>query len=239
MSVWVTVPSKRPPAEVEKWAQAWRLQGYKIALWRDADEGGLNFRIDTGIADDYPGYAKATNTLVQRALNLDLSAKFCVIGGDDVWPDQNKTAERIEAECESHFGGTFGVMQPIGDRWHEGRGGFKNAPVDRVAGSAWIGRDFAKRAYAGNGPLWDEYFHNFCDEELQCVAQKLGVFWQRPDLTQRHMNWARGATDQEIVDVERMPDFLKRANSEKEWNSAKRMFLERKAANFPYHEAIP
>lgn len=57
--------------------------------------------------------------------------------------------------------------------------------------SAWIGREFARRAYGGNGPLWDAYTHMFVDEELKCVAEKNGVYWMRPDLVQLHMHWQR------------------------------------------------
>ena len=35
-------------------------------------------------------------------------------------------------------------MQPTGDRFAQGQ-------IDRIAGSAWIGREFARRAYGGNG----------------------------------------------------------------------------------------
>lgn len=242
MSVWVCVPSKRPPAEVKKWAQAWRDMGYRIALWRESMD------LPYGIVDylraepEYPGYAAATNRLIADVPQVN--AQWAVIGGDDVFPDTTKRADEIAAECEGYFRNkhtsvdlrTFGVMQPTGDRWHEGRGGFKNAPIDRVAGSAWIGREFALRTYGGNGPLWPGYFHNFVDEELQCVAEKLGVFWQRRDLTQKHLNWARGETDQELVDAERIPEFLTRANSPEEWDAAKRMFNERKQRGFPGHE---
>jgi len=121
-------------------------------------------------------------------------------------------------------------MQPTGDRWAEGQWGFQNAPIDRVAGSAWIGREFALRAYGGDGPLWPEYRHMFPDEELQCVAEKLGVFWQRRDLTQFHNHWGRNGNAAD------MPTFLAEANSREHWDKYKALFEARKAAGFPGHE---
>jgi hypothetical protein len=237
--------------------------GYRIALWRDEarkDPVSLSRLVDMlafgegYVGGKYPGYAIATNILIKDVMS-DEAAKFFVIGGDDVFPDTTKRADEIAAECEDYFLNlhgervsklphpvvlndplgrwpTFGVMQPTGDRW-----GDKNGPyIERVAGSAWIGREFALRAYGGNGPLWPEYFHMYPDEELQLVAQKLGVFWQRPDLTQIHQHWGRPKEGETMGHSHNMPEFLKRANSDKEWDAAKKLFEARKAAGFPGHE---
>ena len=245
MSIWLAIPSKRLPEEAEKCLKEWRERGYKIALWRDDD---LPIMLDKRFcAMKYPGYASALNQMCGVILYEDPQAEWIVAAGDDTLPDPNHSAEEIALECRYHFedlnGGnardeTFGVMQPTGDRWHEGVGGFTNAPIDRVAGSPWIGREFARRMYGGAGPYWHEYTHCFVDEELQQVAEKLGVFWQRRDLIHKHMNWARGATDKEVVNVDRMPAFLAEANSPEHWRKFKRIFTERKAAGFPGHEPI-
>jgi len=279
MSVWVCVPSKRPPAEVEKWAQAWTRQGYHIAVWIDVQTRDEHQRYsdwlwnivskegaqphNTLVISDqgYPGYAKATNALIRDRLEVP-NARWFVIGGDDVFPDTTKRADEIAQECEQYFVGlhagrdlvqhgkyrardeaerlgTFGVMQPTGDRWGDSEqsrdqyGENRGAYIDRIAGSAWIGREFALRINGGNGPLWPEYFHMFPDEELQCVAEKLGVFWQRPDLTQIHQHWARGDNR---TRAEHMPAFLTEANSPEHWDTYKRLFESRKAAGFPGHE---
>lgn len=161
---------------------------------------------------------------------------------------------------------TFGVMQPTGDRWGQydiaGAHEFKQWPsdpqrcivcgqgedaprhmsgayIDRVAGSAWIGREFALRVNQGKGPLWPEYFHMGSDEELQAVATKLGVFWQRPDLTHHHQHWGRPRDGQRYGFASNMPQFLTRANSAEEWDKYKRLFRERKAAGFPGSEPLP
>lgn len=153
---------------------------------------------------------------------------------------------------------TFGVMQPTGDRWGEHRnthqftarpgqgqqmcsqcGRFQEnvihsvgAYIDRVAGSPWMGREFCLRVNQGRGPLWPEYFHIGCDEELQAVAKRLGVFWQRPDLIHLHRHWGRDAGKSN------MPEFLKRANSTEEWNAYKKLFTEREAKGFPGSEPL-
>ncbi len=250
MSVWLTIPSKRPPEEAEKVLNLWRERGYKIALWRDPGEWrGINADL---ILDyiDYPGYAEAVNQLIRDVLRaVDPSAEWFIAAGDDVEPDLNHSAEEIAVQCREHFAAalpvhpgqwtehgaqTFGVMQPTGDRWGD-KGDGKGAYIDRVCGSAWIGREFARRINQGNGPLWPEYFHMFVDEHLQCVAQKLGVLWQRRDLIQLHKHWGRGpdAHPNQIQNPsERMPDFLKRANSAEEWQRGKAIFQKHKEAGF-------
>jgi hypothetical protein len=89
---------------------------------------------------------------------------------------QDAGAKQIAKECTAHFGGTFGVMQPTGDRW-------ANGSIDRICGSPWLGREFCTRMYHGKGPMYGGYLHMFGDEELQHVATRLGVLWQRRDLT--------------------------------------------------------
>ncbi len=146
----------------------------------------------------------------------------------------------MEDTCEDPLPGcpsTFGVMQPTGDRWHEGLGGFTNAPIDRVAGSPWIGREFARRMYGGKGPYFPGYKHMFVDEELQRVAEKYGVFWQRRDLTQRHNHWGRGATDKAVIEA-KIPAHLVQWNTPEHWKESKALFESRKGAGFPGAEPI-
>lgn len=68
------------------------------------------------------------------------------------------------------------------------------------------------------------------DEELQAVAIKMGVFWQRPELIHLHRHWARQGAP--------MPAFLSEANSPAHWNNYKRMFQFRQDRGFPGHEPI-
>lgn len=232
MSVWFCIPSARPLNEANRSLYQWRAKGYKVALWRDLDELGTDDVCNLLLTGTYPGYALAVNALVGIVLNHDPSCNWVVLGGDDMEPDPNYLPEHIAAQCEARFGSkgthdpTFGVMQPTGDRWGEGNDG---ALCDRVAGSPWIGRSFCKKINGGHGPLWHEYFHMGVDEELQQVAIRLGVFWQRPDLRHFHAHWARSKSRE-------MPKFLAKANSPQEWEKYRRTFMQRQAAGFPGHE---
>lgn len=254
MSVWVTIPSARPPEEVEVWMRSWKERGYKIALRRD--------EADTQIVDDlpgvcigpYPGYAESVNHLIHDVLVFDETAEFCIAAGDDIFPDPNKSAEEIAQECKRYFNGvrytsaldraveaeTFGVMQPTGDRFGEEPNNrnakLRGAYIDRVCGSAWIGREFARRVNRGNGPLWPEYFHMSVDRELQGVALKYGVLWQRPDLTHYHAHWARPKPGETMGDMRNMPAFLKNANEGMKASEA--LCEERESKGFPGSELI-
>lgn len=256
MSVWLCIPSKRSPAEAEPVLQLWRERGYKIALWLDC--GSPLIEADfVEVSDHYPGYGAAVNYLARRVIALN-GAEWIVTGGDDVEPDLAHSAEEIALQARAYFASlhfeddgrlpketdltmaTFGVMQPTGDRWGDeewSRQRWPDAPayIDRICGSAWYGREYCRRMYGGRGPLCDDYLHMYVDEEAQEVAKRMGVLWQRRDLTQLHRHWGRkpGATAADV------PEFLKHANSEAEWQRAKAIFDTRKANGFPGHEPIP
>jgi hypothetical protein len=175
------------------------------------------------------------NVLSRVVFEIDPACNFVVTGGDDTDPDMNHSPEEIEADCLAHFGGTFGVLQNTGDRWGENepwaRAQFPDAPayIDRICGSPWIGREFARRMNQGKGPFWPEYQHMFADEELQCVAQRMGVLWQRRDLTHHHEHPRRDG-------VARTPDFAGEIYSSEHWQASKLLFDSRKAAGFPGSE---
>jgi hypothetical protein len=185
----------------------------------------------------YPGYGAAVNELVKLILLTDREASWIVTGGDDVEPDPNRRPDEIARQCSQHFRGTFGVMQPTGDRWGEDRNqpnySGRGAYIDRVCGSPWLGRDFCRRMYGGHGPLFHGYRHMFVDEELQAVAQRLGVLWQRRDLTHFHRHWAR-------VEIRvACPSFLAEANSPLHWQESQSLFRSRAATGFPGHKPLP
>jgi hypothetical protein len=232
MSVYLTIPSARPLAEAESCFDAWHSQGYSLAAL--IDPGSPAPKAELIIERDYPGYALSVNWLIADVLSSDPECNWCVTGGDDTWPDRNLTALTIAEQCEAHFGGTYGVMQPVGD-WDN----WKGSDIRKIAGSAWLGREFCERVNQGRGPLWPEYWQLFEDEELQQVALRLGVFWQRPDLTHYHQNWARPKAGERMVSSERMPEFLKRANSQENWRRMKALFESRKTAGFPGSEPLP
>jgi hypothetical protein len=234
MSVWLTIPSARPVETVTRVVSLWQSMGYKVALQRTdmMDCGADYLKIS-----DYTGYARACNALVAHVFNSDPDANFCICAGDDTHPDTSQTAAEIERGCLTFFGGTYGVMQPTGDRWGESAASIQRygkdraAYIDRVAGSSFIGRQFWERTYNGEGPFWSDYYHMFVDEELQEVATELGVFWQRRDLTHYNDHCQREA--QPGAGIGPIPEFLTRSYSRDEWNRSQAIFAERKDAGWP------
>ncbi len=202
------------------------------------------------ISSRYPGYPQAMNALVAHVFCIDPECDWVVCGSDDIDPDHTKSADEIARDCTTYFHmygpgqtltpkhrSTFGVMQPCGDRWGSdepwAKQMYPSAPayIDRICGSPWIGREFARRVNQGNGPWWPEYAHMFPDEELQCVAERFGVLLQRRDLTHYHDHCRR---DQGA----RTPDFLVEAYSAAHWEKYQALFNERKSLGFPGSECI-
>ncbi len=232
MSTWVCAPSKRQEAEVRQWAAIWKQQGYKVSIFRDAGEEITGGDIDICISGPYEGHSIASNKAIAAALEADPTCDWVASVGDDVQCDMNHSADEIAQQCSGHFAGTFGVMQPTGDR-------FANGSIDRIAGSPWFGRSYCERINQGRGPWWPEYFHMYNDEEAQCVAQVLGVFWQRRDLIHLHRHFMRETDAIESKAVAKpVPEFLKYANSQENWNRMQRIFFARRAALFPGHEPL-
>lgn len=238
MSVWFVIPSKRPLFEANACLEAWRDLGYNTAVIRERNDGAVNadMQLNTSL---YQGWPRSVNLLIATVMAADYTAEWFVTGGDDYFPDPNTPAEYIAATCSNRFQACygsanrlFGVMQPTGDRWGEKNG---EATIDRIAGSPWMGREFCRRMYHGGGPLYNGYFHNFADEELQCVAQKLGVFWQRRDLVQEHRHWARPRGDWRDA-----PAWAHAINNpaQSDWNKSKALFAARNTAGFPGSEPL-
>lgn len=258
MSVWLTIPSARPAAEIAERLGKWRAMGYKIALWRNGPHAYDELPVDwVMITDAYHGWGASIDRIISGVVKFDPQADWFVGGGDDTDPDPIKTADQITNQLSAYFLNlhgkinprlsmdgafirrfeTLGVMQATGDRWGENepwlRAQFPDAPayIDRICGSPWIGREFARRMNQGKGPFWPEYFHMFADEELQCVAQRMGVLWQRRDLTHHHEHPRRDG-------VPRTPDFAGEIYSSEHWQASKLLFDSRKNAGFPGSECI-
>lgn len=245
MSVWLTIPSARPAAEIKERLDKWRGQGYKIALWRNGPHAYDPIETDWVVnTSDYAGWGKSINAIIKSVVSEDPSAEWFVGGGDDTDPDMSKTADQIARECTRHFGviadvgGTVGVMQPTGDRWGENepwaRAQFPDAPayIDRICGSPWIGREFARRMNGGKGPFWPSCFHMFSDQILKEVAEKMGVLWQRRDLIHFHDHCRRDG-------VPRTPDFAGQIYGPQEWEVSKREYERLKALDFSECVPIP
>ncbi len=231
---WYCIPSARPVAEVAPVVAKWKAMGYGVALQRDDYSRGDCFEDHIDVGDGswlchvrpYLGYAEAVNFLAAEVLRDHPEVDWIVCGGDDTYPDPNKHADIIAAECSEAFAttwniSTFGVMQPTGDRWNDGLG----IIIDRIAGSPWLGREWCRRANGGRGPLWPEFQHQFVDEHLQNYAQHLGVFLQRPDLTHYHAHAQRDG-------MSPAPPHMAQWNTQAHWRESKAIFERLKAGNF-------
>jgi hypothetical protein len=72
----------------------------------------------------------------------------------------------------------------------------------------------------------------FADEELQNVAQKMGVLWQRPDLIHFHQHpTLEGPMKAQSI-------WQRKIYSSEHWQASKALFDSRKAAGFPGSEPI-
>jgi hypothetical protein len=242
LSVWLTIPSARPAAEIADRIQRWQKQGYRIALWRNGPnvDDALPFltnRDALKATPEYAGWGASINGLIKEIATYDSSSAWFVGGGDDTDPDPNKTAGEIADECADYFGGTSGVMQPTGDRWGEeqpwARLNYPENPAysDRICGSPWIGREFARRANQGKGPFWPAYRHMFADEELQTVALREGLLWQCRDLIHYHDHVRRDG-------VARTPEFMSEWYGSVHWSESHKLFNARKRDGFPGSELL-
>ena len=77
------------------------------------------------------------------------------------------------------------------------------------------------------------YHHLYIDEELQCVAEKLGVFWQRRDLTQYHNHPCRTEGYDTYNKGHLAPLYHPVA-----WTREKEIFVDRKRKGFPGSEPL-
>ncbi len=221
-NVWYAIPTVKSLGE---WTtlDRWRLAGYKLALFQDA--GKLQVPASLTISGKYEGYASAVNQLCRLILDADPNVQVIVTGGDDIDPDPLHSPEEIERQFLQQFNGSFGVMQPTGDRWMVQNG---TCACERVLESPWMGREWIQRLNGGKGPIWHEYFHFFEDEEHFEVAKKLGRLWLRSDLSHYHHHWSREKRPR--------PQYLFPAKLN--WDDAKRLFQARKDAGFPGHEPL-
>lgn len=238
MLAWLTIPSVRPVCELDARLSKWKEMGYGIALLRQGCPSHIaDIQIPT---DKYLGWARSINVLARLVLSVHSDCQFCIGGGDDTLPDPNYQADMIVAQCMQHFGGTtgsgtFGMMQPVGDRWQDTAqsrqqfGEHRGAIIDRIAGSPWIGREYAERMYGGTGALSEHHWHCWSDEEAQLVAERLGVFWQRRDLTQKHEHWLRDNANL----TGRKDEPQSWAVADADYRNGRALFEERKQFGFP------
>jgi len=236
MATWYAIPSKRAAAEVAAVVAAWQQRGYRVALWRDTGDDPV--ACDMLLTGQYPGYARAVNALCAEILQRDAECQWIVTGGDDIQPDPTRMADEISIECSAHFGGTFGVMQPTGDRWGERpelgcTHPMHSAYIDRICGSPFMGREWCERANGGRGPLWPDFYHMFVDQFLQESAKRQNALWQRRDLTHLHQHWMRESGHGPC------PDFLAKVNGPNHWSEAQALYNRLAGRRFSDGDAIP
>lgn len=218
MSIWVSIPTAREHGGT---LPLWKARGYCVAAFLDAGSVPLACA-DLCVVDKYISFTNSVNHLIRLVAAKDPEAQWFVVAGDDIDPDAH-APEEIAKECVEHFSGTFGVMQPTGDRWCIMDG---TCASERVCDSPWIGREYALRANQGQGAYCEAYFHFFCDEELHEVAKQYDLLWHRPDLYHTHHHWSREGKPR--------PPHLHPAKLN--WAHAKSLYQQRKDAKFPGHE---
>ena len=215
--VWLVLPSANWKM-AQKTFPAWRSKGYKIAVvcpvgLKAIYEGISDIMVLESDTGGYKGWPKSVNYLCKKLMEVDI----IIAAGDDMYPDENYTAEQLRTQFLEHFGGTLGVMQPYGDKF----GSMACAECEQICGSAWLGREFRNRVNLGKGPLWEGYFHMFADTELYQVAKKHDCLWIREDLSQYHAHRLR----KHHTFIPNIP----RGNFE----SAKNLYYKRKETGFP------
>jgi hypothetical protein len=215
-----------PSANIEmakKTFPVWKNKGYDIAVVvpDKLKHDYLNitdFILTESEIGGYGGWVKSVNVLTNRLNGYDI----LVAAGDDMFPDQNYEAHQLHLQFMRHFGGTFGVMQPYGDKF----GSMACESCEQICGSAWLGKEFRERINQGKGPLWYEYWHMWADTELYQVANKYNCLWIRGDLSQYHEHRLRG--------THKFSPTIPAGNTKK----SEKIYFDRKQNNFPNSEPL-
>lgn len=183
--VWFVIPSANPE-NCCKVLPAWRERGYKTAVLQNLEKANIPSDLTVWF-DCYPGWPESVNILCRDV--VPKSCDLIVTGGDDMLPDPDHTAGELAAQFLGRFPDTFGVMQPHGDEF---------MCATRYCGSPFIGRGWFENMYAGRGPMYHRYHHNFADNELYWLAKGLGALWERPDLSHFHDHFTRDGRPQPV-----------------------------------------
>lgn len=216
--IWLVLPVVNPAA-CNVHLPVWKERGYRIAVLQDR----VHFDVPCADAvvrpwDTYAGYAVSANYLIKHVVPKDVRLVVCA--GDDMRPDPSHTVAEIHDMYHAVFPEGFGVMQPTGD----------DLPgTDRICGSPFIGRDFARRWNHGLGPWWPGYNHYFADEEMLNVTKLYGYLHQEPALRHYHDHWTRHGAQAKPVH---------HAALHTRWDHDKALFLFRQAAGFPGHQVL-
>ena len=223
--VFVVFPSANPIRATET-TMKWRQMGYQVGVYFDTGTVA-----DTGAYREwrgpYEGYWATCNWMAHMLVNGQEQAQVVIFAADDIEPDSKHTCAEIADAYLDKFPSLYGVMQPTGDKQGVDKTGTQASA--RICGSPWIGANWVKRAYGGNGASWAEYKSFYGDEELLHVAKREGVLWLNPDIKQHHAHWSFGWSQQQ---------FYQRRNSERYWLTDKALFEKRLAEGFPGSEPL-
>lgn len=221
-TVWLGMPS----ANIEmarKTFPVWKDFQYKIAIicpdkLKFEYESLVDILYTESEIGGYRGWPKSVNFISNKLQNVDI----IIAAGDDMFPDKNFTAYDLKNQFFEHFKGSFGVMQPYGDKF----GSMACPECEPICGSAWLGKDFRNKINKGKGPMWEEYWHMWADTELYQVATKYNCLWIRNDLTQYHEHRLRGS--------HKFNPTILPGNTKK----SQKIYYDRKQNNFPNTEPL-
>jgi hypothetical protein len=221
--VWLALPS----ANIEmakKTFPVWKSKGYKIAVvvpdrLLSQYSGLADIIVAESSIGGYRGWPKAVNYLSGLLSDYEI----IIAAGDDMYPDSDYEAHQLRLQFVRHFGGTFGVMQPYGDKF----GSMACDTCEQICGSSWLGKEFREKINQGKGPMWEEYWHMWADTELYQVATKYNCLWIRGDLKQYHEHRLRG--------THKFHPTIPSGNTKQ----AEKIYRDRKSNNFPNSEPLP
>lgn len=187
--VWLALPSANIQM-AKKTFPVWKSKGYKIASvvpdkLLQQYSGLADIIVTESSVGGYQGWPKAVNYLSGLLTDYEI----IIAAGDDMYPDKDYEAHQLRLQFVRHFGGTFGVMQPYGDKF----GSMACETCEQICGSAWLGKEFREKINQGKGPMWEQYWHMWADTELYQVATKYNCLWIRGDLNQYHEHRLRGS----------------------------------------------
>jgi hypothetical protein len=226
MAVVFAIPTAGRFEMVDRCMCAWKARGYRTAIIFERQDLA---RVRAGrrvMQERHLGYGVSLNRLIATVLAEMSDCTAIVTGGDDTFPVETVDAAELERQFLERFPDTLGVMQPTGDDWCGSYGEDGRRSNEISAQSPWLGRAFCERAYRGSGPYWPGYYHFYADTELQAVAERLEIFWQRPDIADFHNNWKRHGHVR--------PKHLYEAR--RRWAADQALFLSRRENGFPGHE---
>lgn len=220
--VWLALPSANIQI-AKKTFPKWKEKGYNIAVIcpDKFSKDYLNITDKIVLESEiggYKGWAKSVNYLSKKLEKYDI----LIAAGDDMYPDPNYESHELRLQFIRHFGGTFGVMQPYGDKF----GSLACPSCEQICGSAWLGKDFRNKINKGNGPIWEEYWHMWADTELYQVALKHNCLWIREDISQYHEHRIRGKHN------------FRPTIPSGETNKGQKLYFHRKKNNFPGTQII-